>query len=106
MRSARDLARANGLVWRPWTWLQHRAASAVQLDSTEAAPQQHALRCFGKFQLTRAGQLVDLGGLRPQARTILMILSVAAGKPVHRERIAYALWPENSLDESLHRVQV
>ena len=106
MRSARDLARANGLVWRPWTWLQHRAASAVQLNSTEAAPQQHALRCFGKFQLTRAGELVDLGGLRPQARTILMILSVAAGKPVHRERIAYALWPENSLDESLHRVQV
>lgn len=55
-----------------------------------------ALWCFGGFRLVIDGQLVDWSALRPRVRTLVRILAVNAGRPVHRDTLIGALWPEVS----------
>lgn len=64
------------------------------------------VRCLGPFTLTVADQPVDLGGLRPQARRLLRLLSMQYGRPMHEERLVAALWPDVSLDRAKHRLHV
>ncbi|WP_229403218.1 AfsR/SARP family transcriptional regulator [Micromonospora okii] len=52
------------------------------------------LRCFGGFRLERDGVRLDWSGVRPRVRTLMRYLAAEAGRPVHRERITAALWPE------------
>jgi len=44
--------------------------------------------------------------VRPQARTVLRILSLNAGRPVHRERLAGILWADLDTASALHALQV
>jgi DNA-binding SARP family transcriptional activator len=62
--------------------------------------------CFGGFALRSDGAVVDLSRVRPQARTVLRILSLNAGRPVHRERLAGILWADLDTPSALHALQV
>jgi len=52
------------------------------------------IRCFGGFEVSRDGVTIDLSGLRPRARTVLHVLALHPGRPVHWEVIASAAWPD------------
>jgi DNA-binding SARP family transcriptional activator len=52
------------------------------------------------------GQEPDLRGLRPRARTLLRFLALHAGRPVHREEIVDALWPNLRHAAGIRNLQV
>jgi DNA-binding SARP family transcriptional activator len=54
------------------------------------------IRCFGTFELVLDGERVDLATVKPRARSLLAILVLRAGAPVHREVVIEALWPGSS----------
>jgi DNA-binding SARP family transcriptional activator len=55
-----------------------------------------AIRCFGAFELVLDGKQLDLASVKPRARSLLAMLVVRAGAPVHRELLMEALWPGSS----------
>lgn len=59
----------------------------------QAAPL--TLRCFSRYEATLAGRPLDWSGTRPRVRALARLLSVHAGRPVHREELMAALWPES-----------
>ncbi|MDH6465601.1 DNA-binding SARP family transcriptional activator [Micromonospora sp. A200] len=52
------------------------------------------VRCFGGFHFELSDRRLDWAAIRPRVRTLLRFLGVHAQRPVHRERILAALWPE------------
>ena len=132
MQVARETGASAGLLCRPWTWmLPQPPATAVRCDGpnpgpaigrSESAdrspglpvvevaecPALPALQigCFGGFRLLADGVGVNLSRVRPQARTVLRILSLNAGRPVHRERLAGILWADLDTASALHALQV
>jgi DNA-binding SARP family transcriptional activator len=52
------------------------------------------VRCFGGFALLRSGEALDLGPVKPRAKTALRMLAAQAGRGVHREVLMQALWPD------------
>jgi DNA-binding SARP family transcriptional activator len=63
------------------------------------------VRCFGGFGIEVGGAAVELGSVRPRARQMLRLLALHAGRPVHREVLAEALWPGADVEtasRSLH----
>lgn len=107
---ANSTAKSCGLVCRPWTWLKAPAAPAtvrLRIDVVErAAPDDISVRCLGGFALRVGGEPVELAQVRPRARTVLRMLALHAGRPVHRERLAGALWAELEYPAALHNLQV
>lgn len=69
-----------------------RGADAAAVKFVPGPPA--ALRLFGQLKLEIGGQAVDLGAIRPRVRTLLQILALEVGSPLHRETIAEALWPD------------
>jgi DNA-binding SARP family transcriptional activator len=53
-----------------------------------------ALRCFGGFDIKLFGEPVDTSAVRPRARAALHLLALHAPRPVHRDSLVEALWPE------------
>ena len=53
-----------------------------------------------------AGRPVDLTGAKPRVRSLLRLLALHAGRPVHRDVIAAALWPEADSDTGRRNLQV
>ncbi|RVX38990.1 DNA-binding SARP family transcriptional activator [Nonomuraea polychroma] len=51
-------------------------------------------RCFSSFIVEVGGAPVDLSQVRRRARTLLRLLAVHTGRPVHREQVIEALWPD------------
>lgn len=72
----------------------------------EAAPPVVEVRCFAEFDLRVDGTAPDLSGIRPRARAVLRLLAVHAGRPLHRELIADALWGELDPAAAMHNLQV
>ncbi|MEV6342354.1 BTAD domain-containing putative transcriptional regulator [Actinoplanes sp. NPDC051851] len=62
--------------------------------------------CFGGFRVESDGRELDLGAIRPRSRTLLRYLAAAAGRPVHREQIIDALWPELSEATAVNSLHV
>ena len=62
--------------------------------------------CFGGYRLEAFGQIVDLTGLRPQARILLHLLSMTPNLDYHREVLEDALWPGAAHEVACHRLQV
>lgn len=62
--------------------------------------------CFGGYRLEAFGRVVELEGLRPQARTLLRLLSMSPNRDCHRESLEDALWPGVPHDAACHRLQV
>ncbi|MCX4588135.1 BTAD domain-containing putative transcriptional regulator [Streptomyces sp. NBC_01481] len=52
-----------------------------------------AIRCFGGFRMTVGDLVVDWTRVRPRARAAMRLLTMRAGRPVHREALIEALWP-------------
>lgn len=59
-----------------------------------AGPAPVEVSCFGGFQLRRLGRPVELSAVKPRTRTALRLLAMRAGRPVHRETMIEALWPD------------
>jgi len=49
---------------------------------------------LGGFRLDVDGRRVQLDGVKPRARSLLRLLAMHAGAPVHREVIQETLWPD------------
>ena len=77
------------------------AAGNIRLD----APTVHIV-CFGGYRLEVGGCVEQLDRLRPQARSVLKILSLAPDKDHHREFLEDALWPGVGHSAACHRLQV
>ena len=132
MNVARETGMSAGLVCRPWTWMlpappalaarfalpnpgpvagraeladRDVGVPAVEVADCSALPALQ-IGCFGGFALLSDGVGVNLSRVRPQARTVLRILSLNAGRPVHRERLAGILWADLDTAAAQHALQV
>jgi DNA-binding SARP family transcriptional activator len=130
MRQAAQTAQSAGLVCRPWTWLapcRHELVLPPSLPPATPSDNHPSIRhsdgnneltlervrlpslqitCLGGFALSREKVPIDLSRIRPQARTVLRILCLNAGRLVHRERLAGILWPDLDAAAALHALQV
>ncbi|MBT2448972.1 winged helix-turn-helix domain-containing protein [Streptomyces sp. ISL-43] len=86
--------------------------SAGSTDSPDAAaavdraPERPlTLRCFRRFEATLDGRPLDWGATRPRVRALARLLAVHAGRPVHREQLMAALWPESPARTAGHGLQ-
>jgi DNA-binding SARP family transcriptional activator len=68
-----------------------QGGSALSVPGTDAPV---SLWCFGSFRLCVDGQPLDWSTIRPRARALVRILAMNAGRPVHRDTLVAALWPE------------
>jgi serine/threonine-protein kinase PknK len=59
-----------------------------------SSPTDVEVRTLGGFSLQVGGRPVSLEGAKPRVRSLLRLLAMHAGTPVHREVIQDALWPE------------
>lgn len=71
-----------------------------------ASAQDVVFRCFGRFSVTVGGAELDLTGIRPRARQTLRFLALHAGRPVHREVLMAALWPDAPTSAATRRLHV
>lgn len=51
------------------------------------------LRCFGPLEVWLDGEPLDLGAIKPRVRSLLRVLALHAGRPVHKDRLVDWLWP-------------
>ncbi|HET9441904.1 MAG TPA: winged helix-turn-helix domain-containing protein, partial [Acidimicrobiales bacterium] len=51
------------------------------------------VRCFGPLAVEIGGRPVDLRSIKPRVRSLLRLLAMEAGRPVHRDRLVDSLWP-------------
>ena len=98
-------AEAVGLDCRPWTWVD-TAEPALPSRAHVADVPAVAIRCFGGFELRVAGDAPPLTRVRPKARALLRLLALNAGRPVHRETLIDALWPDLDVAAGTHNLQV
>ena len=64
------------------------------------------VRCFGGFRIEIGGKAVDCTQVKPRARSLLRMLAVHAGQPMHRETIIDALWPDLDPAAGVRNLQV
>jgi len=85
-----------------------RAASGIgPAWATVAAVRPPVMvRLFGGFELELNGRPFDLSGLKPRVRALLRLLAVQGGRPLHREVIQVALWPEAAPDAGARNLHV
>jgi DNA-binding SARP family transcriptional activator len=62
--------------------------------------------CFGGLAVRLGTVPVDLGAVRPRARTVLRLLALHTSRPVHREWLAGILWEDLDGPRALHNLQV
>lgn len=94
-----------GLGCRPWEWLPGGPERRAGLTLTErAAPLE--LRCFGGFGIRVDGVVPRFDGVRPRARSLLRMLALHAGTPVHRELLVDAMWPQLDSSAGTHNLHV
>ncbi|MEN3615284.1 AfsR/SARP family transcriptional regulator [Plantactinospora sp. ZYX-F-223] len=82
-----------------------RLAPEVGALSGYAGPSL-VVRCFGGFQLTIPGRQLDWTTVRPRVRALLRFLAAHGGRPVHREIILSALWPELPVRSGIRNLHV
>jgi DNA-binding SARP family transcriptional activator len=64
------------------------------------------IRLFGGCQVEMNGAPLDLSGLKPRVRALLRLLAVHGGRPLHRELIQAALWPEATAEAGARNLHV
>ncbi|GAA1516368.1 BTAD domain-containing putative transcriptional regulator [Agromyces terreus] len=101
--AARRAALETGLPRIPVA-LPRRPRARAQVS--EAAVAQVTVSCFGGFRLRLDGVDADLRLVRPQARTLLRMLALNAGAPLHRELIADLLWTDLGSESAMHALHV
>jgi DNA-binding SARP family transcriptional activator len=77
-------------------------------DGHAVAPPAAAVevRCFGRFELLVGGRPVDLNGLKPRCQVLLRLLAMHGARPVHREALIEAIWPEAQAEAGMRNLQV
>lgn len=95
--------RSNGRV----TKLTARLDRLGLRPDVAADTDRHArVRCLGGFEMTIGGAAVNVEALKPRSRSLLRFLAAAAGRPVHREQILAALWPDAGPDSATRTFHV
>ena len=69
-------------------------------------PRPVRVRSLGGFSLEVDGRPVDLSDTRPRVRSVLRYLAAQAGRPVHVETMAEALWPDVDVSAGKRNLQV
>ena len=64
------------------------------------------IRTFGRFEMDVGGRPLDLSALKPRPRALLRLLAVNAGRPVHREVLVDALWPDSDPETAARSLHV
>jgi DNA-binding SARP family transcriptional activator len=64
------------------------------------------LRCLGVFELRVQGRLLDVARLKPRVASLLHLLAMHQGRPVHRDVLIEALWPEADEQTGRRNLQV
>lgn len=64
------------------------------------------IRCFGGFRMWRGEAEVDCSAIRPKVRALLQLLAVHAARPMHREQLLEALWPDLGPQAGIRNLQV
>jgi DNA-binding SARP family transcriptional activator len=62
--------------------------------------------CFEALELVIDNTVIDLSAVRPRALSVLRLLALHAGRPVHREVLMESLWPDVEPEAALHSLQV
>jgi DNA-binding SARP family transcriptional activator len=75
-------------------------------DVAEADRPPLRISCFGGFRLWRGDTEVDCSAVRPKARSLLQLLAVHAARPIHREQLLEALWPDLGPQAGVRNLQV
>ncbi len=86
--------------------LQVEARRPPRRAAVPSPPGGVTLRGLGGFALTAGGVDVPWRTLRPRVRSLLMLLALRHGRPVHREQLVEALWPEATLASGVRSLQV
>lgn len=86
---------------------QLRSGSSSQPVALPAqSPTSMSLRCFEALEVVIDDAPIDLSTVRPRALSVLRLLALHAGRPVHREVLMEALWPDVDPDAALRSLQV
>ncbi|WP_213450300.1 winged helix-turn-helix domain-containing protein [Rhizomonospora bruguierae] len=86
-----------------WTGGPGEPGAALPGAATDA---RLSLWCFGGFRLCVDGQPVDFSPVRPRVRTLVRILAMHAGRPVHRDTLIGALWPDTPTAQATRGLHV
>jgi len=86
--------------------LSEQTGLHVELAPPSPASSPCRVSSFGGFQLDVDGQPIDLSPARPRTRATLRFLVLHAPRPVHREQIVAALWPDVDVDTATRNLQV
>ena len=94
---------ARGVLAAVQRWADQAAATTLAPPSKPATAQ---LRVLGGFELTIGGVPVDQFAVRPRARKTLHVLALHVGRPVHRDVLTQAVWPDSRPDAARRSVHV
>ena len=86
-------------------WADQGAVATLALVSPRPPPTAQ-LRVLGGFELAIGGAVVDQFTVRPRARKALHVLALHAGRPVHRDVLTQAVWPDSDPDAARRSVHV
>jgi DNA-binding SARP family transcriptional activator len=82
---------------------------SIDLDGLSVADRARtdmSVTCFGDFSLNIGGTRLDLSELKPRVRSLVRLLALYAGRPVHRETLIEALWPGSAPQTGTRNLQV
>jgi DNA-binding SARP family transcriptional activator len=106
VRQARVTGRAldaQGVLPAAQRWAGQDAAVPALASPRRRTAQ---LRVLGGFELAVDGAPVDQFTVRPRARKALHMLAMQVNRPVHRDLLAQAVWPDSGPDAARRSVHV
>ena len=99
--AARAIAGSSGLSITGFLASPHSQSLEPPTVAAASEPSDHrstsptvTLHCFGCFRLAINGRPVDSSCIKPRHRSVLHMLAVHAGRPLHRELLIDAFWPD------------
>jgi DNA-binding SARP family transcriptional activator/energy-coupling factor transporter ATP-binding protein EcfA2 len=101
-----DIPDAVAALTRPEARHSTSSGSSTSSDSSTSSGTEVAVHCLGGFSLAVAGAEVPWRALRPRVRSLLMLLAMNSGHPLHREFLVDALWPDATLSSGIRSLQV
>ncbi len=81
-------------------------AVTVGAAAVPVEPAAVRLQCLGGFGLAVESRELGWRTLRPRVRSLLMLLALHHGRPLHREQLVDVLWPDATLAAGVRSLQV
>ena len=85
---------------------QLRGDEGRQSGARRRSEASMSIYCFDAFELVIDNTVIDVSAVRPRALSVLRLLALHAGRPVHREVLMDSLWPDVEPDAARHSLQV